>query len=74
MGRILLVGRLAVRDLRRRRVEAVLLLLAIMAATTTLTLGLVLRDAAATRTRAPDTRPTDPTWSPAAATLPASRT
>ncbi|MEO3807540.1 FtsX-like permease family protein [Sphaerisporangium sp. B11E5] len=47
MGRILLVGRLAVRDLRRRRLEAVLLLLAIMAATTTLTLGLVLRDAAA---------------------------
>lgn len=46
MGRILLVGRLAVRDLRRRRVEAALLLLAIMAATTTLTLGLVLRDAA----------------------------
>lgn len=47
MGRILLVGRLAVRDLRRRRTEAVLLLLAVMAATTTLTLGLVLRDAAA---------------------------
>jgi ABC-type lipoprotein release transport system permease subunit len=46
MGRILLVGRLAVRDLRRRRTEAGLLLLAIMAATTTLTLGLVLRDAA----------------------------
>jgi ABC-type lipoprotein release transport system permease subunit len=46
MGRILLVSRLAVRDLRRRRVEAALLLLAIMAATTTLTLGLVLRDAA----------------------------
>src|SRR4029453_13888749 len=46
MGRILLVGRLAVRDLRRRRIEAVLLLLALMAATTTLTLGLVLRDAA----------------------------
>ena len=46
MGRILLVGRLAVRDLRRRRVEAPLLLLAIVAATTTLTLGLVLRDAA----------------------------
>ncbi|MFC4587627.1 FtsX-like permease family protein [Sphaerisporangium corydalis] len=46
MGRILLVCRLAVRDLRRRRVEAALLLLAIMAATTTLTLGLVLRDAA----------------------------
>src|SRR5215216_5836092 len=46
MGRILLVGRLAARDLRRRRIEAALLLLAIMAATTTLTLGLVLRDAA----------------------------
>jgi ABC-type lipoprotein release transport system permease subunit len=46
MGRILLVGRLAVRDLRRRRIEAALLLLAIMAATTTLTLGLVLRAAA----------------------------
>jgi putative ABC transport system permease protein len=46
MGRILLVVRLAVRDLRRRPVEAALLLLAIMAATTTLTLGLVLRDAA----------------------------
>lgn len=46
MGRILLVGRLAVRDLRRRRTEAALLLLAIMAAATTLTLGLVLRDAA----------------------------
>jgi ABC-type lipoprotein release transport system permease subunit len=46
MGRVLLVGRLAVRDLRRRPVEAALLLLAIMAATTTLTLGLVLRDAA----------------------------
>ena len=45
MGRLLLVGRLAVRDLRRRRAEAALLLLAIMAATTTLTLGLVLRDA-----------------------------
>jgi putative ABC transport system permease protein len=46
MGRILLVGRLAVRDLRRRRIEAALLLLTIMAATTTFTLGLVLRDAA----------------------------
>jgi putative ABC transport system permease protein len=46
MGRILVVGRLAARDLRRRRIEAALLLLAIMAATTTLTLGLVLRDAA----------------------------
>src|SRR3954465_7035762 len=43
MGRVLLVGRLAVRDLRRRPAEAVLLLLAILAATTTLTLGLLLR-------------------------------
>jgi putative ABC transport system permease protein len=46
MGRALLIGRLALRDLRRRPVEAVLLLLAITAATTTLTLGLVLQDAA----------------------------
>ena len=43
MGRVLLVCRLAVRDLRRRPGEAALLLLAIMAATTMLTLGLVLR-------------------------------
>jgi ABC-type lipoprotein release transport system permease subunit len=43
MGRLLLVSRLAVRDLRRRPVEAALLLLAIMGATTTLTLGLALR-------------------------------
>jgi putative ABC transport system permease protein len=42
VGRILLVFRLAARDLRRRPVEAGLLLLAILAATTTLTLGLVL--------------------------------
>jgi ABC-type lipoprotein release transport system permease subunit len=42
MGRVLLVGRLAARDLRRRPVEAALLLLAIMGATTTLTLGLVM--------------------------------
>ena len=61
MGRLLLVGRLALRDLRRRRAEAVLLLLAVLAATTTLTLGLVLRDAAAdpyrstrTATKGPD--------------------
>jgi ABC-type lipoprotein release transport system permease subunit len=46
MSHILLVGRLAVRDLRRRRIEAALLLLAMMAATTTLTLGLVVHDAA----------------------------
>jgi ABC-type lipoprotein release transport system permease subunit len=43
MGRLLLVSRLAARDLRRRPAEAALLLLAIMAATTTLTLGLVLQ-------------------------------
>ncbi len=42
MGWILLIGRLAVRDLRRRRVEAALILLVITAATATLTLGLVL--------------------------------
>src|SRR5580693_3455393 len=42
MGRIVLVCRLAGRDLRHRRGEAVLLLVAIMAATTTLTLGLIL--------------------------------
>ena len=42
MGRVLLVGRLAARNLRRRPAEAALLLLAITAATTTLTLGLVL--------------------------------
>ena len=46
MGRLLLVIRLALRDLRRRRTEAALLLLAILAATTTLTLGLVVHDAA----------------------------
>jgi ABC-type lipoprotein release transport system permease subunit len=46
MGRILLVVRLALRDLRRRATEAALLLIAILAATTTLTLGLVVRDAA----------------------------
>src|SRR6266508_4191680 len=45
MGRVLLVSRLAARDLRRRPAEAALLLLAIMAATTTLTLGLVLHGA-----------------------------
>ena len=42
MGRILLVGRLVGRDLRRRPGQALLLLLAITAATATLTLGLVL--------------------------------
>jgi ABC-type lipoprotein release transport system permease subunit len=42
MGKILLICRLAVRDLRRRRTEAVLLLVVITAATATLTMGLVL--------------------------------
>ena len=44
MGRVLLVCRLAARDLRRRPAEAALLLLAITAATMTLTLGLGLRE------------------------------
>src|SRR5215472_4817879 len=42
MGRILLVCRLAARDLRRHPAQAMLLLLAITATTTTLTLGLAL--------------------------------
>ena len=42
MGKILLVCRLAARDLRRHKAQAVLLLLAITAATTTLVLGLAL--------------------------------
>jgi len=42
MGRILLVCRLAARDLRHHLAEAALLLLAVTAATTTLTLGLAL--------------------------------
>jgi putative ABC transport system permease protein len=42
VGRVLLVGRLAARNLRRRPAEAALLLVAMMAATTVLTLGLVL--------------------------------
>jgi putative ABC transport system permease protein len=42
VGRILVVSRLAARDLRRRPAEAALLLIAITAAATTLTLGLVL--------------------------------
>ncbi|WP_207922722.1 ABC transporter permease [Micromonospora sp. KC606] len=46
MGRILLVCRLAGRDLRRHLAGAALLLLAITAATATLTLGLVLHGAA----------------------------
>ncbi|WBB69536.1 FtsX-like permease family protein [Micromonospora sp. WMMD812] len=54
-GRLLLMCRLLVRDLRRRRTETVLLLIAISAATGTLTLGLALDRALARpyeRTRA----------------------
>jgi putative ABC transport system permease protein len=46
MGRLLLIARLALRDLRHRPVEAILVVLAITAATATLTLGLVLRGVA----------------------------
>jgi len=42
MGKIVLVGRLAARDVRHRPAQAVLLLLAITAATAVLTLGLAL--------------------------------
>jgi ABC-type lipoprotein release transport system permease subunit len=42
MGRLALIARLVVRDLRHRPASAVLLLLAVTAASTTLTLGLVL--------------------------------
>ena len=42
MSRLRLVGRLVARDLRRRPAQAALMLLAITAATATLTLGLVL--------------------------------
>src|ERR1700722_8027576 len=42
MGKFLLVGRLAARDLRRHKAQAVLLLLAITAAITVLALGLAL--------------------------------
>src|SRR5947207_543442 len=42
MGRLRLILRLALRDLRRRRTEAALLFVAITAATTTLALGLAL--------------------------------
>jgi hypothetical protein len=39
VDRVLLIARLAVRDLRRRPAQAALLLVAITAATATLTLG-----------------------------------
>lgn len=43
MGKLVLIGRLAARDVRRHPARAVLLLLAITAATAVLTLGLALR-------------------------------
>jgi hypothetical protein len=43
VGRLVLICRLAARDLRRRPGEASLLLVAIVATTATLTLGLLLR-------------------------------
>ncbi len=46
MGRILLICRLAARDLRRRPAQAVLFLLVIAAASTTLTMGLALHGGA----------------------------
>ena len=51
MGRVLLVGRLAARNLRRRRGEAALLLLAIMATTTTLALALAMTSGPAVAAR-----------------------
>ena len=42
MSKLLIVARLAVRDLRYRRGETAMLLVAFVAATATLTLGLVL--------------------------------
>jgi putative ABC transport system permease protein len=42
MGRLLLIGRLAARDTRRHLAQAILLLVAVTAATTVLTLGLAL--------------------------------
>lgn len=42
MGKVVLTGRLAIRDLRHQPAQAVLLMLAISAAVAVLTLGLVL--------------------------------
>ncbi len=55
MGRILLTWRLAIRDIKRRRVQSALLLLMIVTTTTTLTIGLALHkvtDSPFARTRA----------------------
>ncbi|WP_129842125.1 ABC transporter permease [Streptomyces sp. RFCAC02] len=48
MGHVLLIWRLLVRDLRRRPGEAVMFLIAVTAATTSLTVGLAADDAVAT--------------------------
>jgi hypothetical protein len=64
MGRVLLVCRLAARDLRRRHAEAVLLLLAIMAATTTPTVGLVLHGVISKPYQSTGRRRPGPTWWP----------
>ena len=55
MGRLLLTWRLAIRDIKRRRVQSALLLLMIVTTTTTLTIGLALHkvtDSPFARTRA----------------------
>jgi hypothetical protein len=72
MGKILIVGRLAARDLRHRPAQAVLLLLAITAATATLTLGLALHGAPASHTSRHGRRPTDRTWWPSSGRRPGS--
>ena len=55
MGRLLLVARLVIGDIKRRRVQSALLLLMIVTTTTTLTIGLALHkvtDSPFARTRA----------------------
>jgi putative ABC transport system permease protein len=55
VGRLLLVARLVIRDIKRRRVQSALLLLMVVTTTTTLTLGLALHkvtDSPFARTRA----------------------
>jgi hypothetical protein len=65
MGRIFLIGRLAVRDLQRRRAEALMVLVAIIAATTTLTLGLALRGVTSQPYLRTQAATAGPTWWPA---------
>ncbi|QKG20592.1 FtsX-like permease family protein [Actinomadura verrucosospora] len=72
MGRTLIVARLALRDLRRRPAQALLLVIAVAAAATTLTLGLLVRDAAGApwqRTRAATAAPDAVATVPDAASL-----